>query len=124
MNTIDTNSHIFANDDRPVFRIIVYCLTLAFSVLIACLETLRATSFGFAFEFSWRTILTFVISAALLVPCFKIAFLSPSKSARIATLGLVTVIGLASLLYPLRFVQREKLGAIFTGLTIASCVLS
>jgi hypothetical protein len=39
-------------------------------------------------------------------------------------LVLVAVIGLASLLYPLRFVQSEKLGAIFTGLTIATCVLS
>ena len=124
MNATDTNSHIFANDDRPVFRIIVYCLTLAFSVLIASLQTLRGASSGFAFEFSWRTILTFVISAALLVPCFKIAFLSPSKRARIATFVLVAVIGLASLLYPLRFVQSEKLGAIFTGLTIATCVLS
>ena len=34
------------------------------------------------------------------------------------------MIGLASFLYPLRFVPSEKFGAIFTGLMIAVCALS
>jgi hypothetical protein len=119
-----TNSHIFGKDDRPVFRIIIYCLSLAFSVLIASLETVRPAQDGFAFEVSWRTAVAFLIGAAITVPCFRTMFLSPSKARRNSALALVVVIGVASFLYPLRFVPSEKFGAIFVGLSIAACALS
>lgn len=124
MTTNLESSHIFGKDDRPVFRIIIYCLSLAFSVLIASLETVRSARDGFAFEVSWRTAVAFLLGAALTVPCFRTIFLSPNKARRNAALTVVVVIGVASFLYPLRFVPSEKFGAIFTGLTIAACTLS
>lgn len=119
-----TNSHIFGSDDRPVFQIIVYCLSFAFAVLVASLETLRSAGSGLTFAISWNTCGVFIIGALIFVPCFKIIFLSPSKARRVVALGLIVVIGLLSFLYPLRFVRVEQFGAIFTGLTIAVCALS
>ena len=124
MKTTNTDSHIFGSDDRPVFRIIVYCLSLAFSVLIASLETLRPTTSGFSFHLSWRTLLTFFIAVAVFVPCFETIFLSPNKRGRVAGMALVVVVGLVSFLFPLRFVPTEEFGALFTGLSIAVCFLS
>lgn|SRR5688572_27455736 len=119
MNTTNSSTHIFGNDDRPVFRIIVYCLSLAFSVLIASLETIRPATSAFTFEFSWRTLLTFLIGAAIVVPCFRTIFLSPHIRRRIVALAMVVMIGLSAFLYPLRFVPAHKYAAIFTGLAIA-----
>ena len=126
MNATTTNTHFFGSDDRPVFRIIIYSLSLAFSVLIASLETVRPTggNFGFYFEVSWKTALTFLAGAAITVPCFRTIFLSPHKVRRNIALAVVVVIGLVSFLYPLRFVPSDKFGAIFTGLGIAVTVLS
>lgn len=124
MKIPDTDSHIFGQDDRTVFRIIVYCLSLAFSVLVASLETLRSTDTGFTFVISWRTLLALVVGGVIFVPCFKTSFLSPSKRRRTVAIALAVVTGFVSFLYPLRFVPAHKLGAIFTGLTIAACVLS
>jgi hypothetical protein len=124
MKTTNTDSHIFGSDDRPVFRIIIYCLSLAFSGLIASLETLRPTTSGFSFHLSWRTLLTFLIGVAIFVPCFKTIFLSPNKRGRVAGLALVVVVGLVSFLFPLRFVPTEEFGALFTGLSIAVCFVS
>ncbi len=107
-----------------VFRIIVFCLSLAFSVMFASLEMLRPTAFGFTFLPSWRTLLTFVIGAAICVPCFKMIFHSPSKKRRVAGLVLVVFTGMVSFLYPLRFLPTQRFGEIFTGLGIAFCFLS
>jgi len=124
MKTTNNDSHFFGSDDRPVFGIIVYCLSLAFSVLIASLETLRPTTSGFTFHPSWRTLLTFFIGVAIFIPCFKTIFLSPHKRGRVAGMALVVVVGLVSFLFPLRFVPTEEFGALFTGLSIAVCFLS
>lgn len=124
MRTTPETTHIFGSDDRPVFRIIVYCLSLAFSVLVASLESVQLTNYGFGFHFGWRTVLAFALAAAVVIPCFKVAFLSPSKARRIAAFSVVAAIGIGSFLYPLRFVSGEKLAHVLTGLVIAASVLS
>jgi hypothetical protein len=124
MNRTGTGSQIFGNDDRPVFQIIIYSFALAFAVLIASLESLRQSSFGFSFHISWRTPLTLVLAAAVIVPCLKTLFHAPSGKRRFAAFALIVTIGLSSFLYPLRFVQSEKFGEIFIGLTVAVCLLS
>jgi hypothetical protein len=124
MSTVDAPVRFFGNDDQKVFRIIVYCLSLAFSVLIASLETIRRTAEGFSFQVSWRTAVVFVIAALFVTPCFKVIFHSRRKAVRTAALGVICAIGLGSFLYPVRFVQSEKFGDIFLGLAIAAAALS
>ena len=126
MKKATVETHIFGKDDRPVFRIIIYCLSLAFSVLLASSETVRPSpaGFGFTFEITWRTATMFLIGAGVTIPCFKTLFLSRSNLRRHMALALVILIGLGSFLHPLRFVPSEKFGQIFIGLTIAACVLS
>ena len=124
MNKSTTNTHFFGNDDRPVFRIIVYCLSLAFSVLVASLETVRHDASGLSFQLSWRTLVVFVLGALFFVPCFKVVFQSPNRKSRIIALASVCVVGVAAFLYPLRYVPMEKHGEIFIGLAIATVLLS
>lgn len=123
-NSRNNSPSIFGNNDNQVFAIIVYCLSLAFSVLITSLETVRLTRAGFSFEFTWRTLFVFLISAAFVLPCFRIIFLSKRQTLRKAALAVVCAIGGGSFLYPLRFVPSEKFADIFLGLTIAACALT
>src|SRR6267378_4068084 len=113
-----------SKNDRLLNRIIVYGLSLSFSVLLASLEALRATNSGFTFEVTWRTLVALVLAAAVVAPCFQIIVYSPNKRARRAALIVVVLIGIGSFFYPLRFVPREKMGAIFTGLGLAVVALS
>lgn len=124
MKTVNYNTQIFGSNDRQVFAIIVYCLSLAFAVLVASLETVRSTQTGFFFEVSWRTVLIFVLAGVILVPCFKTIFQSRQKHRRSALLIFVCAIGLGAFAYPLRFVPAEKYGDILLGLTVAACALS
>lgn len=124
MNGARNNPPIFASDDRPVFRIIVYCLSLAFSVLVASLETVRHGDAGFAFHISWRTLFVLLVSASFFVVCFKAIFHSTRRKLRRAALAVVSMIGLGAFLYPLRFVPLEKFGDIFFGLAIAASLVS
>src|SRR5688572_8381922 len=110
MKNVATNTHFFGSDDRPVFRIIVYCLSLAFSVLVASLETIRHGASGLSFELSWRTIVVFVLSALFFVPCFKVIFQSANRKSRAVALASVCAVGVAAFLYPLRYVPMEKHG--------------
>jgi hypothetical protein len=113
-----------SKNDRLLNRIIAYGLSLSFSVLLASLEALRATNSGFTFEVTWRTLVALVLAAAVVAPCFQIIVYSQNKGARRAALIVVVLIGIGSFFYPLRFVPREKMGAIFTGLGLAVVALS
>jgi hypothetical protein len=124
MNKSTTNTHFFGNDDRPVFRIIIYCLSLAFSVLVASLETVRHDAAGLSFELSWRTLVVFALGALFFVPCFKVIFQSSNRKSRAIALAAVCAVGVAAFLYPLRYVPMEKHGEIFVGLAIATVLLS
>jgi peptidoglycan/LPS O-acetylase OafA/YrhL len=110
--------------DRQVMRIIVYGLSLAFSVLIASTQTVRATATGFQFQFTAGTVFAFLAGAAVVVPCFHAIFYSKRKPLRRFALVVVIAIGFGGFLYPLRFVQGEARPAIFIGLIVAACALS
>ena len=118
------SSGIFATDDRPVFRIIIYSLSLAFSVLVASLETMRSAGNGFTMVVSWKTVLVFAAAASCFLACFRGIFLSPNRRYRGRLLAVVVGVGLISFLYPLRFVPNQKFGAILIGLAIALAVLT
>jgi lysylphosphatidylglycerol synthetase-like protein (DUF2156 family) len=111
-------------NDRSLNSIIVYGLSLSFSVLLASLEALRSTRTGFNFEITWRTFLALVIAGAVFVPCFRTIVYSRIKSSRRIAITIVIIAGISSFFYPLRFVPREKMGAIFTGLGLAVLALS
>ena len=113
-----------AENAKTLNRIIVGGLSLAFSTLIASLQMLRPASSGFAFEISWWTLLAFIVAAMVVLPCFLTIIYSPRKSRRTVSLVIVSLIGICSFLYPLRFVPREKFGAIFGGLALAVLALS
>jgi hypothetical protein len=112
-----------ADNSRVLNRIIVSGLSIAFSALIASLETLRPASSGFAFEFSWKTLASFVVGLAVVVPCFRAIVYSQSRRRRFSALVVVGLIGVGSFFYPLRFVPREKYSAIFGGLALAAMAL-
>ncbi len=105
-------------------RIIVYGLSLAFSVLIASSQTVRSTATGFTFRFTAGTLIAFLVGAAVVVPCFHVIFYSKRKRLRYAALAVVVAIGCGGFLYPLRFVQGEARPQIFIGLIVAACALS
>ena len=110
--------------DRLLDRIIVYGLSLGFSVVLATLEMLRVEHSGFAFEVTWRTFAVLLVAGLVLVPCFQVIVHSERKGLRRAALVAVSVIGVGSFFYPLRFVPREKMGDIFTGLGLAVVALA
>ncbi len=111
-------------NEQLLKRIIVGGLSLSFSVLIASLEALRSTSSGFAFAVTWRTFIALLLGAAVVIPCFQVIVYSTRKYLRRLALVVVAMIGVTSFFYPLRFVPREKMGAIFGGLTLAAIALS
>jgi hypothetical protein len=110
--------------DRTLKWIIIGGFSLAFGFLLASLQALRSTPSGFLIEITWVTWLTFLLGAAAVTPCFQTILSSESKPRRRVALGIIIAIGLVSFLYPLRFVPRERLGAILTGLLAAAFALS
>lgn len=113
-----------ADNSRVLNRIIVTGLSLAFSTLIASLQMLRPATSGFAFEFSWWTLLAFAVGGIVVVPCFLTIVYSTRKGWRLVALVIVSLIGICSFLYPLRFVPKEKFSAIFGGLALAALALA
>jgi hypothetical protein len=124
MKTSDGNPQTSGRNDRQLLAIFVYCLSLAFSVLVASLETIRSTNSGFTFEVSGRTVLVFVVAAVVFVPCFKALFHSQQSHIRVAVLILVCAIGVGAFAYPLRFVPTERYSEIIHGLAVAIVALS
>ncbi len=107
-----------------MLHLFIYGFALAFSAVIASLETLRLKSSGFTFEVSWRTLVVFVAGAALLVPLLKVAFDPARKRWRWLALFPLVLIGVAGFLYPLHFIPQEKVREIAVGLVCAVAALS
>ena len=112
------------NNSRRLSRIIVLAFSLAFGVVFASLEALRPSPGGFSVDLSWWTLFTLLASAILMHPCFQIIASSQRSRRRRAALVFVTLLGVAAFFYPLRFVPREKMAAVFTGLAGAVVALS
>ena len=108
---------------RRLTQIIVYGFSFAFGIVFASLEALRPIPEGFSIELSWRTLLTLVIGTGVMLPCFQIITFSEQNHRRRMALVLVALLGIAAFFYPLRFVPREKMAAVFTGLGAAVIAL-
>jgi hypothetical protein len=112
------------NEEAPLLRIIVLGLAFSFGVMVASLEMLHPQSNGFSLEVSWRTLAGFVVGVVLADPCFWVIVYSRKKKLRRAALALVAAAGVACFLYPLRFVPRQTLPSLLTGLGCAVLALS
>ena len=113
-----------AESNTAISRIIVGALSLAYAALLASLEALRSKPTGFSFDVSWATLVAFCMGAALAVPAFQIIFGSRRRRLRLAALVLMVAIGLASFLYPLRFVPGDNLPAVLFGMFAGVCTVS
>jgi hypothetical protein len=118
--------HAMANTakfDPGLSRIMVICLTLAFSVLIASMEALRVTDSGFAFSVTWRTALALVLGALVVGPCFHTVVYAGTKLTRKIAVIIIVCIGVTGFFYPLRFVPQQQMRSIFGGLALAIIAL-
>ena len=117
-----------SKNERDIRRIMIWGTAIGFGCLAASLEALRSSSSGFGFQVSPRTFLAFVLGGAAVFPFWKIVFnlVSGNRQRKrhfwVALLFLL--IGFAAFLYPTRFVPREQLKDLCTGLIFAICALS
>src|SRR4051812_31676118 len=112
-----------AKFDPGLSRIIVVCLSMAFTFLIGTMEALRVTDAGFAFEFTWRTAVALMLGALVVVPSFYTLVYTGTKTTRGIAKLVIVLIGLSGFFYPLRFVPHQQMRAIFGGLALAVCAI-
>jgi hypothetical protein len=119
-----------ADRQQLLYRVVTGSTALGFGCMFASLEALRPSPTGFSFEFSLRTVIAFVCGGAWVFPFWRFLFKNSQVSGRKLTIiwvgGLVAlaVLGIGAFLYPLRFVPKERLPEIRTGLITAFFALS
>lgn len=109
--------------DPGLSRIMMLCLSLAFTVLICSMESLRVTSKGFAFEFTSRTALAILLGAAVVVPCFYTLVYTGTRATRAVAKLIIAAIGITGFFYPIRFVPHDQMHSILSGLVLAAGAL-
>ncbi len=107
--------------DRVFFWVAGGSLALAFGVLFAMLESAYQGPAGFAFRIGGGTWAAFALGAAGGLLAWKLV--SQAATAR-ATLILLLLVGLATFLYPLRFLQMQSLAEVVPGLAISIVALT
>lgn len=117
-----------AKNARDLRRIIVLGTSIGFGCVVGSLEALRPSHAGFTFQITGRSFVAFAIGAILVFPFWRIIF-SPSQSAhqtasRRWAMIFLAILGLASFLYPLRFIPNEKISSLLIGLGAAICALT
>jgi hypothetical protein len=112
------------DEEGLLLRIIVLGLAFSFGVMVASLEMVRPSSSGYSLEVSWRTLVGLIVGIAFSYPCFRVIVYSRQKRPRRVALGLVAFAGVASFLYPLRFVPKQTLPSLLVGLGCAVLALS
>ena len=108
-----------AKNDRVFFGFAAGSIALAFGVLFATIESARQSPSGFVFQTGGGTWLAFAVGAVLGAIVWKIV--SSTSVARVgsvmrATLVLLLLGGLATFLYPLRFLKPQTLIDVSHGL--------
>lgn len=115
-------------NERDVFRIMIWGSAVSFGFLAAALQALRPNPAGFTFQVSALTFFAFVLGVGMGFAFWKVVLSRASgarqKSLRFWAELLLVLLGMGAFLYPLRFVPREKLPEMFTGLVTAVCALS
>jgi CDP-diglyceride synthetase len=118
---MDTNVQLESN----LRRIVIWGSAVSGAVLAATLQAYRLPS---SFEFSGYTAIAFLIGGAVFWGYWKMFFMERQfrgfKALRFVLTVLLVAAGLAGVLYPLRFVGREQLPQLFTGLVMAAFALS
>jgi hypothetical protein len=109
--------------DPGLSRIMVICLSLAFVVLICSMESLRVTPTGFSFEITWRTALAVALGSAVMAPCFYTLVYSGTRVTRAIAKVIIAAVGITGFFYPIRFVPRDQMHAILSGLVLAICAI-
>jgi hypothetical protein len=105
--------------DPGLSRIIVICLSLAFTFLVGTMEALRVTPNGFAFAVTVRTAVVLVLAALVVIPCFYTLVYTGNKTGHRVAIVIIVSIGITGFFYPLRFVPHHQMRAIFGGLALA-----
>ncbi|MDB6121875.1 MAG: hypothetical protein JWQ71_868 [Pedosphaera sp.] len=108
----------------------MYSTALAFGCMIASLEALRPSGTGFSFEVTFRTLIAFMLGGTIAFPFWRLILNGSNWSQRKLTIVgvslvlLLLLLGVGAFLYPLRFVPKDKLPEIRTGLITAVFALS
>ncbi|HZV33650.1 MAG TPA: hypothetical protein VFB72_03670, partial [Verrucomicrobiae bacterium] len=114
-----------SKNERDIRRIMVAGTAIAFGCMAGSLEALRGGPGGFSFQISWRTFLAFAVGGLAVVPFWNIVFglvsNNRTRSRHVRAAILFLLIGIAAFLYPLRFIPKEKLPEVYTGLVFAVC---
>ncbi|MDB6030698.1 MAG: hypothetical protein JWM16_1036 [Verrucomicrobiales bacterium] len=80
------------------------------------------------FAFSYRPVLAFIVAMALVYFYWNLIFRSLDEPAlrvrRNVATGLICLLGIAGLLYPIRFIAPHNYGEVMTGLITAFVALS
>lgn len=116
------------NNARDLRRIIVLGTSIGFGCVVGSLEALRPSHAGFTFQITGWSFVAFAIGAIIVFPFWRVIF-SPSQSAQQSAsrrwaVIFLAVLGLASFLYPLRFIPNEKISSLLIGLGVAICALT
>ena len=107
--------------DRMFFWIAGISLALAFGALFAMLESAHQGPAGFVFRIGGGTWAAFALGAAGGFLAWKLV--SQAATAR-ATLIVLVLVGFATFLYPLRFLQTQALVEVAPGLAISVVALT
>lgn len=104
--------------------IIVYSFALGFGFMLATLEMVHPATTGLSFLVGWRTLVVFLVTFLATLPLFHLAMFSEEKKIRRVALGVIVAVAMGAFFYPLRFIPREKLPAVLTGLAFAALAIA
>jgi hypothetical protein len=104
------------------YKIVLGSTAVALGCMAAAAEALRRNAGGFAFQVSVWTFVAFAAGLAAGLFYWKLAA-GGLLAVRVGTAFLVLT-GIGGFLYPLRFVQSDKMADIAIGLAMAVCAIS
>jgi hypothetical protein len=116
-----------ASNDQRLFKIASYSTALAFGAVLASDQALIKDASGFSFHLSMGTPAVFAVGFAAGLIYWRIV-LAGATGGRALLLRISSFLlllgGVASFLYPLRFLPAERLPEVFIGLSTAAVALS
>ncbi len=107
-------------DAKDLYGIVRYGIAMAFGFMVASLEALRP---GLEFQISFGTLLAFLLGAFSALAYWRVVWKAFAGGRRKSVLIwgsslFLVFLGVGSFLYPLRYVQSEKLREIFPALAM------
>jgi hypothetical protein len=107
--------------EQTFLKIVRFASSLGFGVMLATATMLRSTRAGFSFEFSWLAPLAFALGFGATMAFWRRA--AQGRTLRWPSAGML-LLGGCVFLAPLRFVPKENLFNVISGLFCAAMVLS